>query len=110
MDPGLPDADLVHWYLSTRISDLGAAVCAALDDPGQVERYFAPAGVVLPNAQLDPSAAVLLAWLWHVAHTRSRSTRSGPGRIWIARSVHPVLRRFAAASPSMSGGSSARHT
>lgn len=110
MDPGLPDADLVHWYLSTRISDLGAAVCAALDDPGQVEGYFAPAGVVLPNAQLDPSAAVLLAWLWHVAHTRSRSTRSGPGRIWIARSVHPVLRRCAAASPSMSGGSSARHT
>lgn len=121
MDPGLPDVDLVHWYLSTRPLDLGAAVCSVLDDPGQLQRYFDSSGVTLPNPHLSPELVVVLTWLWHVANTRTRATRRGPGKIWLARNVLPVLRRFdsdapfatdsptATEAPSVSGGARARH-
>ncbi|MEB8326832.1 phosphotransferase [Dietzia kunjamensis] len=109
MDPGLPDTDPVHWYLSTRPVDLGSAVCGALDDPGSLVRHFDSAGICLPNPHLGPESVVMLAWLWHVANTLTRSTRTGPGRLWVARNVHPVLRRFSSGAPSVAGGSSARH-
>lgn len=110
MDPGLPDADPVHWYLSTRPADLGAAVCALLDDPGQLVRDFDEAGICLANPHVDPELVVVFTWLWHVANTRTRSTRNGPGRIWISRNVHPVLRRFSSTTLSAPGGRSARHS
>lgn len=110
MDPGLPEFDLMHWYLSTRPGDLGAAVCGVLDDPGQFERYFDPVGIALPNPDIDPEWLVMFTWLWHVANTRTRATRHGPGRIWLARNVHPVLRRFSATTRSATGGLSARYS
>lgn len=110
MDPGLPEADLMHWFLSTRPGDLGAAVCGVLDGPGQFERYFDPVATNLPNPHIDPEWLVMFAWLWHVANTRTRATRSGPGRIWLARNVHPVLRRFSSDTPSVTRGLSARHS
>lgn len=94
MDPGLPDADLAHWYLATRSADLGAAVCAVLDDPGELNRYYNSVGVAAPNPHLGPEFVVMFTWLWHVANTRTRAARRGPGRIWYSRSVAPVLRRF----------------
>lgn len=109
LDPGLPDADMVHWYLSTRPGDLGSAVSSVLDDPGPLVRHFDSVGICRPNPHIDPELVVMFAWLWHVANTRTRSTRNGPGRIWVARNVHPVLRRFNSDSPSPTGGLSARH-
>lgn len=109
LDPGLPDVDLVHWFLSTRQRDLGAAVCAALDDPGELEQYFESVGVRLPNPHIDLRLILVFTWLWHVADTRTRATRHGPGRIWLARNVQPVLRRFEAGSPTAAGGLSVHH-
>ena len=94
MDPGLPEADLAHWYLSTRPVDLGAAVCAVLDDPEQLLRYYDSVGIDPPNPHLGPELVAVLTWFWHVANTRTRAARRGPGRIWYSRSVVPVLRRF----------------
>ncbi|MVZ91669.1 phosphotransferase [Microbacter sp. ANSKLAB05] len=109
MDPGLPDTDPLHWYLSTRPGDLGPAVCSVLDDPGQLGEYRESVGVRPANPQIDPGCLVVLVWLWHVANTLARSTRSGPGRIWLLRNVHPVLRRFGSDSPSITGGLRAGH-
>lgn len=108
MDPGLPDADPVHWYLSTRPVGLGSAVCRALDDPGSLVRHFDSAGICLPNPHLGTESVVMVAWLWQVANTLTRSTRNGPGRLWFARNVHPVLHRFRSDTPSFPGGSRAR--
>ncbi|WP_295652651.1 phosphotransferase [uncultured Dietzia sp.] len=110
MDPGLPDADPVHWYLSTRPVDLGAAVCAALEDPGRLVRDLEQIGTCLPNPHIDPEQVVLFVWLWHVANSRTRSTRNRRSRVWIARNVYPVLRRFGADRPAVTGGSGARHS
>lgn len=103
MDPGLPDADLAHWYLATRSADLGAAVCAVLDDPGRLTRYYEEVGVEAPNPHLGSALVVVFTWLWHVANTGTRATRRGPGRIWYSRSVTPVLRRFASDSRPEAG-------
>lgn len=110
MDPGLPDADPVHWYLSSRPLDLGAAVCGALDDPGQLVRDLKSVGSCLPNPHLDPELVVLFAWLWHVANSRTRSSRNRRSRVWIGRNVYPVLRRFGSDEPALSGGSGARYS
>jgi hypothetical protein len=34
---------------------------------------------------------VLLAWLWHVTAELERATRNRVGRLWLARTVRPVL-------------------
>nr|WP_241724104.1 phosphotransferase [Dietzia sp. E1] len=64
LDPGMPDIDLVHWYLSTRTGDLGSAVCSLLDVPTPVERYLDAAGERLANTHVGVERIVLLAWLW----------------------------------------------
>lgn len=105
MDVGLPDFDHVHWYLSTRPAELGTAVCRVLDEPELLERYFASIGSPRPNPHLDPAVLVVFAWLWHVANTRMRSTRQGPRRVWFARNVLPVVRRFDSSTPLVVGDS-----
>lgn len=110
MDPGLPDVDPVHWYLSSRPVDLGAAVCGALDDPDRLLRDLHAAGTCLPNPHLAPESVVLFAWLWHVANSRTRSTRSRRSRVWIGRNVYPILRRFSTGTPAVTGGHGARHS
>lgn len=110
MDPGLPDADQVHWYLSRRPVDLGAAVCGALDDPDQLVRDLDAAGACLLNPHLDPELVVLFAWLWHVANSRTRSTRNRRSRVWAGRNVYPILRRFGSEKPVITGGSGARYS
>lgn len=110
LEPGMPDVDLVHWYLSTRTDDLGAAVCSLLDDPSAVERSLDAAGVSLANAHVGIERIVLLVWLWHVANMLSRSTRNGPGRIWHLRNVQPVLKRFESDPSMLTGGGRGGHT
>lgn len=109
MDPGLPDVDTVHWYLSVSRLGLGDAVCSVLDNPAQLDQFFAKIGVDRPNPELGPELVVVFTWLWHVANTRARATRHGPGRIWYGRSVLPVLRRFRSAEPSAARRIDARH-
>lgn len=107
MDPGLPDSDLAHWYLATRAVDLGAAVCEVLDDPGQLTSYYEAAGVEAANPHLGPELVVVFTWLWHVVNVRARTARRGPGLHWSARSVSPVLRRFASDSRPGAGSPTA---
>lgn len=109
-DIGLPDFDHVHWYLATRPAELGTAVCRVLDEPERLDRYLTSVGSPRPNPHLDPEVLVVFAWLWHVANTGMRSTRQGPRRVWFARNVLPVVRRFGSDTPLVPGDPRVRHT
>lgn len=91
---GLPDVDLVHWWLSTQPTGLGSAVCDALRDPRRVQDGLADLGITLPNPQLRIEHLVLLAWLWHVSATLTRASRNRLGLVWLTRNVRPVVRLF----------------
>jgi hypothetical protein len=41
---------------------------------------------------------VLLVWLWHVTAELERATRNRVGRLWLARTVKPVLKLVSAGS------------
>ena len=92
---GLPDTDLVHWWLAGQPVELGAAVCRALDTPVWVGAEFAALPVTLPNPQLAIEDAVLLTWLGHVGAGLIRATRNPLSPVWVARNIRPVMQRFA---------------
>jgi O-antigen/teichoic acid export membrane protein len=89
---GLPDTDLVHWWLSAQPGELGAAVRQALLAPELTAARLVESGADLPNPQLDLSAVVVLTWLGHVAAGLTRASANRLGRVWLARNVKPVLR------------------
>ncbi|MGH3097670.1 MAG: phosphotransferase [Streptosporangiales bacterium] len=93
---GLPDADLVHWWLSAQPTELGAAVRDVLRDPRRVQDGLADLGITLPNPQLRIEHVVLLAWLGHVSATITRASRNRLGLVWLTRNVRPVTRLFGA--------------
>ncbi len=90
----LPDVDLVHWLLSTRPLELGAAVTASLQAPETLSAELAALDVALPNPDLALEHVVLLAWLWHVSAGLERATENRLGRVWLTRNVVPVVRIF----------------
>lgn len=92
---GLPDVDLVHWWLAVQPGELGTAVRRALDDPAAVEAALAAFPVPRPNPQLPVETVVLLAWLGHVAGGLSRAVRHPLSPVWAARNVRPVVARYA---------------
>lgn len=92
---GLPDTDLLHWWLTTQPVELGAAVRNVLASPPS--RNDLPAA--LPNPQLDVRTTIVLTWLWHVSAGLNRATRNSLGPVWVARNVKPVVRRFDHESP-----------
>lgn len=94
---GLPDADLMHWWLSTQPAELGAVVDAALTDPSTAAMQLADYS--LPNPQLPIEDVVLLTWLWHVSDGLRRASRNSVGRVWVRRNVTPVLHRFGKSVP-----------
>ena len=92
---GLPDVDLMHWWLATQLVELGVAVRRALADPSEVRRRLAELSITLPNPQLALEHVVLLTWLWHVTAGMSRTSADHLGRIWLARNVKPILQLLA---------------
>jgi len=44
------------------------------------------------NPQLSTPHLVLLTWLWHVTAELERASKNRVGRLWLARSVKPVLK------------------
>jgi O-antigen/teichoic acid export membrane protein len=92
---GLPDADLVHWWLAAQPGSLGATVGRALADPAVVEADLAAAGTTRPNPDVSMRTVVLLAWLGHVAGGLTRAVRHPLSPVWAARNVRPVVRRYA---------------
>ena len=94
-EDGLPDADLVHWWLAVQPVELGAAVRQALADPDGLRRRLAELSIVLPNPQLPVEHVVLLTWLWHVTAGMGRTEADHLGRVWLARNVKPILQLLA---------------
>ena len=70
---GLPDTDLVHWWLAGQPVELGAAVRSALVTPAWASAELADLPVTLPNPQLAVEDTVLLDL------ARPRQRRPGPG-------------------------------
>ena len=93
---GLPDTDIVHWWLTEQPVELGAAVRRALATPVWAAAELAALPVRLPNPQLAIADIVLLTWLGHVGAGLARTTRNPLSPMWLARNVRPVMQRFAA--------------
>ena len=92
---GLPDTDLVHWWLAGRPIELGAAVRQTLDSPGWADAQLEALPVTRPNPQVPVEDAVLLTWLGHVRAGLARATRNPLSPIWVARNIRAVLQYFA---------------
>jgi hypothetical protein len=91
---GLPDTDLVHWWLAGQPVGLGTAVRHALDVPAWAGAELAALPVALPNSQLATEDIVLLTWLGHVGAGLARATRNSLSRVWVTRNIRPVLQCF----------------
>lgn len=91
---GLPDTDLVHWWLSTQPGEIGDVVRAALDDSQKLRADFDRFGITLPNSDLEIEHIILLAWIMHVSSGFARATTNKVGLVWIARNVSPIVRLF----------------
>jgi aminoglycoside phosphotransferase len=95
---GLPDTDLVYWWLADQPVELGTAVRHALDSPGWADVQLAALPVARPNPQVPVEDAVLLTWLGHVGAGLARATRNPLSTMWVARNIRPVAQRFAASA------------
>lgn len=93
---GLPDTDIVHWWLAGQPEELGAAVRRALATPAWAAAELAALPVKLPNPQFAIGDIVLLTWLGHVGAGVARATRNHVSPMWLARNVRPVMQRLAA--------------
>lgn len=91
---GLPDTDLVHWWLTAQPGELGNAVLGALKDPHSVTTGLERLGVSLPNGGLNIEYLVLHAWLLHVSAGLTRASTNRVGKVWLARNVGAVIRSF----------------
>lgn len=101
---GLPDADLVHWWLTTQQGHLGDVVRAALEDPDKLRADLARLGAGLPNDDLEIELIVLLAWIMHVSAGFERATTHKVSLVWVARNVSPIVRLFNADAPISTAG------
>ncbi|WP_170133213.1 phosphotransferase [Arthrobacter livingstonensis] len=101
---GLPDTDLVHWWLTAQPCELGDAVLAALENPESVRSGLARLGVTLPNCDLEIEHVVLQTWLWHVDAGLTRASTNRVGLVWLSRNVGPVMRLFETDNPKTTTG------
>jgi hypothetical protein len=89
---GLPDCDLIHLWITSQPDELGMAVRRAVQSPETVRIGITELPATWTNPQLPTANLVLLAWLWHVTAELNRATRNRVGRLWLARTVMPVLK------------------
>ena len=88
---GLPDSDLLHWWLAVQPVQMGAAVHRGLSRPDELRSRLAEDGIVLPNPALSIESVVLLTWLGHVTGGLDRTAADHLGQVWLARNVRPIL-------------------
>jgi hypothetical protein len=91
---GLPDTDLVHWWLTAQPVELGAAVRRALTTPDWTASELSALPVALPNNELAAENVVLLTWLGHVGAGLARATRNPLSPVWVTRNIRPVEQWF----------------
>ena len=96
---GLPDVDLLHWWLATQPVELGAAVRHVVARPAEVRRRLAELSIDLPNPHIALEHLALLTWLRHVTAGMDRTSADHLGRVWLARNVKPILQLLAASEP-----------
>jgi O-antigen/teichoic acid export membrane protein/aminoglycoside phosphotransferase len=89
---GLPDCDLIHLWLTSQPEELGSTVRQAVLSPETVQEGVGQWAVSWSNPQLSTPHLVLLTWLWHVTAELERASKNRVGRLWLARSVKPVLK------------------
>ncbi|WP_313811088.1 phosphotransferase [Glutamicibacter sp.] len=89
---GLPDADILHWWLAVQPKELGGAVVSVLHDASALQSDLAGWDVNLPNQGLGVKNLLVLTWLMHVAAGLNRASTHRVGRVWIVKNVLPVLR------------------
>jgi hypothetical protein len=89
---GLPECDLIHLWITSQPGELGSTVRGAVLSPETVQDAMRRLPVPWSNPQLSASSLVLLTWLWHVTAELQRASRNRVGRLWVARSVKPVLK------------------
>ena len=97
---GLPDCDFIHLWLTSQPSELGRTVQRAVLSPEAVRNSVGRFGVGWTNPQLSTSHLILLVWLWHVTAELERASRNRVGRLWLARTVKPVLKLVSPGSTS----------
>lgn len=91
---GIPDTDLVHWWLTNQPGELGAIVLDALAHPEAVRSGLSGLGATLANADVETEHIILLSWLCHVSAGLTRASTNRVGLIWVARNVSPVVHLF----------------
>jgi O-antigen/teichoic acid export membrane protein len=91
---GIPDTDLVHWWLTNQPGELGAIVVEALANPEAVRSGLSGLGATLTNADVKTEHIILLTWLWHVSAGLTRASPNRMGLMWVARNVSPVVHLF----------------
>jgi O-antigen/teichoic acid export membrane protein/aminoglycoside phosphotransferase len=89
---GLPDCDIIHLWLTSQPGELGVTVRRAVLSPDSVNSAVGGLGMSRTNPQVPTGRLVLLAWLWHVTAELDRASRNQVGRLWLARTVKPVLK------------------
>jgi Phosphotransferase enzyme family len=75
---GLPDLDLLHLEITTRMSANGHEL-------GQVVREL------LADGERRDRTRLLLTWLHHVARNVAKSRRYARSRFWVRRNIDPIL-------------------
>lgn len=104
---GLPDTDLIHWWLCAQPGELGETVVRVFDHPDLLLEDFARWGVKLSNESLGIQQLIIQTWLIHVSAGIKRVSINHVPRYWFFRNVMPVLDLFSAASvPSTVGDKS----
>ncbi len=92
--PGIPVVDVVHLACSTRAlaerREIGSVVCELLDGDEWPAREAQLLRSVPGATEISSRAAVLLAWMQHVAITGHGSLENN---VWVTHNVHQVLER-----------------
>ncbi len=89
---GLPDTDLLHWWLAIQPKELGDAVLSALQDQAGLDADLAGWDISLPNRALGVENLLVLTWLMHVSAGLSRASTNRVGKVWLAKNVIPVIK------------------
>lgn len=94
----LPQLDLIHLLLSTRIllerRELGQVIQDLLHGKGWTQEeldLLEGAQSALPGDPLDMRSLVLLSWLRHVSANLTKSQRFASHAIWVTKNVEVVL-------------------